>query len=865
MQTIPYLDLEPTIIHDFLVLKSDALAINAIELINQSISVCDLNSRSDNSFPNIEKISCVLVLEEERLIGIFTEEDVIRSIAMGIDFQHATLAEIVTEYPVTLRKSEFTNIFVAINLFRKYKMHYLVVIDDKDGLVGIITKNSILNNFNLLKLHEENSVLQQNIYQLEIEKTELLQNQHNELEMQVQSWTRKVIEQAKFDNILVMLSQRIHNCFDLQAILQTVVSGIREYLETDRVIIYKFDKEWSGQIISESLGKDQAPLLNCFINDPCFKSTCIEPYTGGRVLRVDDIYTSNLSACYLEFLEQNHIRANLVVPIIYNHKLWGLIGTNQSSQPRIWQDLEVDLIQNLSIQLAIAIHQSQLSEEKLQERMQAEANLKKINKRLEMRVIERTEQLHQSQEYLRQISENIDSVFWMTNLERNRTLYISSGYEKIWGYSCKEVYESAIKWLDHIHPEDLPRITAASPKQITGEYKEEYRIVRADGAIRWIHDRAFPIHDQQGNIYRVAGVAEDITARKKIEEQLKLQERAIAASHNGIIIVDAKSPTRATIFVNTAFEKITGYSANEVIGRDCGFLQRDDREQPGIEEIRQAIKNKRSCCVTIRNYRKDGTMFWNELRISPIYDEQDNITHFIGVQNDVTDRKQAESQIISSLQEKETLLKEIHHRVKNNLLVVSSLLDWQADYITDPAAVKVFEDSQHRIESMALIHEKLYRSKNLGEIDLSEYLETLIGQLSFSFNLDERQININFDLEPIFLNIETATPCGLIISELISNVFEHAFPNNQGGEIWFTVKQNEQKQITITTQDNGVGFPDSLDFENIEKNTGSLGLQLICLLTKQLEGEITVSCDHGTKFTLTFAELRYQKRIQNYD
>ena len=254
-------------------------------------------------------------------------------------------------------------------------------------------------------------------------------------------------------------------------------------------------------------------------------------------------------------------------------------------------------------------------------------------------------------------------------------------------------------------------------------------------------------------------------------------------------------------------------------------------------------------------------MFWNELSISPIYDDHGNLTHFIGIQNDVTDRKQAEEQIKSSLQEKEILLKEVHHRVKNNLLVVSSLLHWQADYIADPAVLKIFEQSQYRIQSMAIIHEKLYQSKNLAEIDLSEYLETLAKQLECSFNSDYQRITINFDLQAIFLNVETATPCGLIVNELISNVFEHAFPNHETGQIWLKVKENDQKQVTISIEDNGVGLPANLDF----KNTESLGLQLVFLLTKQLEGEITVTSNNGTTFTLTFTELHYQKRIENYD
>jgi PAS domain S-box-containing protein len=868
MQTkqISNLDLERTIIPFSLTLKSDTLAINAVKLMSQVDGIYHPTEdlQANTYFQNPEQINCVLVLDQESLVGIFTEQDVIRCTAMGVNFEQVTLAEVVIEYPVTLKKSEFTNISVVINLFHKHKMRHLIITDDQGRLLGIITKNSIFNSLNLLEIYEENNFLKQNIYQLEIERTEILQKQHTELEIQVQARTTKVIEQAKSDNLLVMLSQRIRNSFDLEEILQTAVSGIQQYLQADRVIIYEFNRESSGKIVAESLALGQTSLLGLVINDPSFITTCVEPYSHGQVLKINDIHSSNLSPGYIEFLEQRHIRAKLVVPITYNNHLWGLIGAHQCSQSRIWESLEVDLLEKLSIQLAIAIQQSQLyqqAQKELKERMVAQAKLKKLNERLELRVIERTEELHQSQEYLRQITENIDSVFWMTDLEKTQILYVSPAYQRIWGYSCQELYQSPQKWLDSIHREDLPRILASESKQIDGEYNEQYRIIRCDGEIRWINDRAFPICDQEGNIYRIAGIAEDITQRKQIEETLKLQERAIAASNNGIIIADARIPEKSIIFVNTAFEKITGYSAAEVIGNNCRFLQGNDREQPALKKIRIAIENQQSCNVIIRNYRKDGSLFWNELSISPIYDDQGNLTHFIGIQNDITDRKQAEEQIKSSLQEKEILLKEVHHRVKNNLLIVSSLLNWQADYITDPAAIKIFEQSQNRIQSMALIHEKLYQSKNLAEIDLSEYLETLAKQLEFSFNLDHQRVTINFDLQPIFLNIETATPCGLIVSELICNVFEHAFPNHETGQIWLRVKEDAQKQVTITIEDNGVGFPPDLDFQN----TDSLGLQLVCLLTKQLEGEITVSCYHGTIFALTFSELIYQKRIENYD
>jgi hypothetical protein len=218
--------------------------------------------------------------------------------------------------------------------------------------------------------------------------------------------------------------------------------------------------------------------------------------------------------------------------------------------------------------------------------------------------------------------------------------------------------------------------------------------------------------------------------------------------------------------------------------------------------------------------------------------------------------QQAKEQLQTSLHEKEVLLKEIHHRVKNNLLVVSSLLEWQSEYMDDPLLIKLISESQNRIQSMALIHEKLYQSQSLAQINLGEYVETLVNQLQASFNLDSKKINLHFDLDSTPINIETITPCGLIISELVSNVFKHAFPDDRIKHLWLSAKKKDDN-FSIVVKDNGIGLPLNFDIYHTE----SMGFQLICLLTQQLEGEIKLSQDEETIFTLTFSELSYCKRI----
>ena len=216
---------------------------------------------------------------------------------------------------------------------------------------------------------------------------------------------------------------------------------------------------------------------------------------------------------------------------------------------------------------------------------------------------------------------------------------------------------------------------------------------------------------------------------------------------------------------------------------------------------------------------------------------------------EVAERERAEEQIRASLQEKEVLLKEIHHRVKNNLQVISSLLNLQADSSGDERVHLILRDSQNRVRSMALIHEKLYRSDNLAQIDLADYTRDLTAYLFRSQDAYTRSINLNVQANNIFLDIDTAVPCGLIINELVSNSLKHAFPEGRGGQILVVIKSDPDQQVTLTIKDDGIGFPLAVNF----RETESLGLQLVNMLVNQLNGSIELSSEQGTQFTIRFA------------
>lgn len=219
------------------------------------------------------------------------------------------------------------------------------------------------------------------------------------------------------------------------------------------------------------------------------------------------------------------------------------------------------------------------------------------------------------------------------------------------------------------------------------------------------------------------------------------------------------------------------------------------------------------------------------------------------------ERKDAEEKIKESLKEKELLLREIHHRVKNNMQIISSLLNLQSSYVGDEEAVKTFKESQSRVKSMALVHEKLYNSNNLANIDFVGYVKSLVSNLVYTYVEDPEKIRIKTEGSNIHLNMETSVPYGLIINELVTNSIKHAFPNGIGEII---VKlDHDHDEFFITVTDNGAGFPEDLDF----RNTKNLGLQLVNSLVNQSDESITLSGDGGTNFRIKFRELKYRARI----
>jgi PAS domain S-box-containing protein len=244
---------------------------------------------------------------------------------------------------------------------------------------------------------------------------------------------------------------------------------------------------------------------------------------------------------------------------------------------------------------------------------------------------------------------------------------------------------------------------------------------------------------------------------------------------------------------------------------------------------------------------RDGSVVWvhGEARLIP--DEHGRPVLLQGVAFDITESKRAEEIVRASLREKEILLKEIHHRVKNNLQITSSLLRLQAARIPVTEAQQFLRESQDRIRSMALVHEMLYRSEDLARIDFGEYARSLVQQLLRSYGVDVRRVTHAVDIEHVLLGVDEAMPCGLMINELVANSLKHAFPENRSGRVWVRMEADD-RVCTLRVGDDGVGFPAETDF----RETQTLGLQLVRTLTDQLEGTISLGREEGTEFSISF-------------
>jgi len=468
--------------------------------------------------------------------------------------------------------------------------------------------------------------------------------------------------------------------------------------------------------------------------------------------------------------------------------------------------------------------------------------------------------------------------------------------------------------------------------------------------------------------------------QRKLErknKQLNLYFNAIEATITGLTISDPNQEDMPIIFCNRAFRELTGYSRDEVIGNNCRFLQGDDREQEARKIIREAIEKGEGCETVLRNYRKDGTMFWNELKISPIKNRKGKVEYFVGIQNDVTTLIQAqekleqakeqwesivsqspnmvqvsangiikfmnragaefhgfddpndmigkslyelhpdkehsilderiktlslgkptspkiytttdgtgskryikvqsipiiydgehaaqtvgqdvtqlkasELELTDLLKQKQVLLQEVHHRVKNNFAVISGLIEMQMAGLDNEEAAGYLRDTQMRIISIAKVHELLYSQENLNEIEFDNYVNQLVDKIKTTLTGSDSSVDFTTNMEPLGLSLDQAIPCGLILNELITNSIKHGFKPDEQVRVDIDVAI-EDELVKIKYRDYGKGFDNDTDF--LER--GNFGSMVIQVLLTQLDADWDIESNGGMRFSMNFERTEYR-------
>ncbi len=834
------------------------------------------------------------------------------------------------------------------------------------------------------------------------------------------------------ERLVSHITRKIHQTFDLQEILQTTVTEVRQFLQTDRVLAFELKPDGDGTVVAESVGAEWRSLQLTSIYDPClaknylaynpsesvnydpaFVKNYIKRYRQGYVTAIFDIQDSSIDPCHVELLAEFQVKANLVVPILQDKELWGLLIAHHCASPRFWQPLEIDLLKELAIQVSIALRQAELyqqAQQELQERKQVEAKLweseqrlqlalsasrmgtwnwniqtgkitwsenlealfgvqpgefdgsldmfvarlhlddrdrvlaaidhaiaTKENYNIEFRVVypngtirwalsqgkvfydqqgqpmqmagvdlditERkrsTEALRDSEERFRQLAENIDAVFWITEVPENRVSYVSPAYERLWGLNPQELYEGQQSWVDRIHPEDRESTGRAfQEKAAAGRFDEEYRIILPDGSIRWVRDRCFGLRDEAGEIYRFAGIAEDISDRKQNQQYLYESEEQLQLGMQIAGFALARFDYASnTVKLSPETAALYGLPIHElVVSRERIHATFHPEEQSELAQIIEQVLDPAGSGWFARHHRvvwADGKVRWLSVRKQVFFDRSNppgRPIYAILAALDITDHKQ--------LLEQEQLARaeaERANRIKDEFLAVLShelrsplnpILGW-----TKLLQTRKFDEIK-TAEALATIERNAKLQTQLID-DLLDVAKILRGKLS----MDAAPVNLAFVIESAIDTVSTAAFAkSIVLHPVLSNIGQVSGDSNRLQQIvWnllsnaikFTPKegrveirlQRVDDQAYIIVSDTGIGInPDFLPhiFESFRQEDVSitrkygglgLGLAIVRQLVEAHGGIITADSPGeglGAIFTVCLPLLNVEPEIKQTD
>lgn len=445
-------------------------------------------------------------------------------------------------------------------------------------------------------------------------------------------------------------------------------------------------------------------------------------------------------------------------------------------------------------------------------------------------------------------------------IEEDMTLsLVNTEFSQLTGYSKKEI-EGKLNWTEFFASDDLPMmkefhaLRRINPDDAPRNY--EARLITRNNDIRTVYLTVALLPGTKKSMASIVDLTELQRSKKEIEKSKKKFKTIFENAAEAMILFDRYG---TILEANDKIEEISGFRKEELIGHKFMKLLPKVKIEylKALKAFKDIISGNELKQVewTIKNKAGKEIVF---MAHPSVLRTENRIDGLVMIIEDVTDRKRVENTLRTSLEEKEVLLREIHHRVKNNLQIISSLLSLQCIQLDDTETVDVLRECQGRVRTMAMIHENLYQSKDINHINFGNFVKKLLSDIFYSYRVDPRSIKLTTNVENVDIGIETAMPCGLIINELATNSIKHAFPNGTGNiSVELTSSGLNNDSFILIFDDDGIGLPENLTPENTKK----LGLMVVNTLSNQLNAEMEIDRSNGTRFIFNFSELPYMMRL----
>ncbi len=745
------------------------------------------------------------------------------------------------------------------------KSYLCMPIKNEGKTIGVISTNSFKKNaFD----KEEIKLLGNVADQIETainnaQQAEVLRKSQQALEKNLDELTKK----KNYEEIISTITRSVHKSIDLNEVMENAVDSMNKNVSgADCVIIYMVEDKTA--VLKAHTGLSEEYIKSAGrIHKP--KGLTWKTLVDGKSRYVADVEKDTVIGPAGRKLGT---KSYLSMPISFDNKAIGVLII-MSLQKNAFGNEELKLLDIIVKQIEIAINNAKQAE-RLKE------NLLQLTKKTKYETIIRTvtQIVHQSID-LDEVFENaVEAIYSNIDLSGYISLYIVEGEEAVLrayrGYPdwyIKRVkripYPKGVTWK--IINEGKTRYVAdAEQDEVIGPAGKEL------GTKCYL---SMPIHFKGNTIgcINISSLKQDAFDEDDIKqlnvvtqqidvaitnaqqaEALERRTKIIDQVRDSVITSDLGGLVTSW---NKGAERLYGWTSEEAMGQHIHLLIHPEDDLEYLKSITlDPVREKGEHQVEKLMKKKSGEEFWGHISLSQIKDNNGNLTGYHSYSMDITERKNTEEKIKSSLKEKEVLLKEIHHRVKNNLQVISSLFYFQAKQVKDQHTRDIFTQSQNRIKTMALIHEKFYQSHDLRKIEVGQYVESLAKDILNSLIPEGNKIQVDVNVSDVLFNVDTASPCGLIINELISNSIKHAFPDGKYGKVSIYIGLVRKNKYKLIFRDNGVGFPENINF----RDTDTLGLQLINTLVEQLDGTIELIVNNGTEFKIYFSELNYEHRME---